>query len=51
MQTATGDAADVLALLEREFPIPNIYPFAGMTNRSFWVRALGSRDGCWGRPT
>jgi hypothetical protein len=40
MQAAAGDAADVLALLEREFPIPNIYPFAGMTNRSLWVRVI-----------
>lgn len=37
--TATGDAADILALLERPFPVPNVPPFAGMTNRSFWVRS------------
>ncbi len=40
LQTAVNDAADVLGLLEFDFSqrsYPAI-PFAGMKNRSFWVR-------------
>lgn len=46
--TAVSDDADVMALLERTFPIPNTYIMAGIKNKTFWVSqcALGGNCAC-----